>query len=174
MTIEEIVHLLHWHKPERLKDIKALGIKLYEISRGEGAFRRVFKVSGAPIVIKIPRNKGDDLAHARAEAKTARRIRRYNKYKILRPYLPEIFYFDHDTGIMAMRFYSKVPWNRMNQAGSNAIEDLIDIVWNDTWEGYTDVGPRNIGLQDIGGREQFVVIDLGCFMENNDFTTKKR
>src|SRR5271166_2835977 len=101
MNIPDIVELLCRHSPKSLEDIKKLGIKCHEIGKGYGAFRRVYKVRGLDLVFKIPRyttdcetNLSSNIEHARAEYSTVCRIERFKKYKILRQFMPQIFYFD--------------------------------------------------------------------------------
>jgi hypothetical protein len=168
MNIPDICDALYANWPSNFDEIQALGIPIREFGAGSGAFRKVYRVKGLPMVIKIPRAGADNIAHARAEFKTICRINRFKKYKPLRKYMPEILYFDYSTGIIGMRYYKPIRWTPMNQAASNILEDLVDSYWKNNWDGVTDIGSGNIGFSHDKetGNTQIVLIDLGCLLEN--------
>jgi len=173
MNIPDIVELLCKHSPKSLEDIKKLGIKCHEISKGYGAFRRVYKVRGLDLVFKIPRYTTDyetnisyNIEHARAEYSAVCRIERFKKYKILRQFMPQIFYFNWDCGIMAMEYYKPLLFTAVGEAGCNALSALVDSCWNKSLG--TDICTNNVGLAvDVDrGDYNLKLIDLGCFLEN--------
>ena len=64
-------------------------------------FRRTFKVSGCPLVIKFPL-EADGIQHSASEVN---RIRRLSRIKELTPHLPKVLYFDRCYGILVMEHY---------------------------------------------------------------------
>jgi hypothetical protein len=80
------------------------GIKLRYLN--EGVFRRVFKISGCPLVVKFPLEGeiADGVQHSISEVN---RVKRLSKIKELVPHLPKIHYHDRKNGVLIMQFYPR-------------------------------------------------------------------
>ena len=92
------------NRPTTPEDCRTAGIKLRYLD--EGVFRRVFKVSGCPLVIKFPLagEFNDGVQHSISEVA---RIKRLGRVKELIPHLPKIFYHDRKNGVLVMQFYPR-------------------------------------------------------------------
>jgi tRNA A-37 threonylcarbamoyl transferase component Bud32 len=99
-----------------------LGLKLIHV--GSGAFRSVYRIKNTNLVIKFPDlyEYGED--HSRDEVRT---IKKLYKYKVLRSYLPKIFYFDHRSSVIVMEYYDK--YNDRKAGNPHPMRTYGDITW---------------------------------------------
>jgi 5-methylthioribose kinase len=76
---------------------------------GSGVFRQGYKVRGCDLVIKFPNPavKDIDTENRQHSATEIRRIRRLRAAGTLEQFLPEVFYYDKKTGVVAMRYYKE-------------------------------------------------------------------
>ena len=158
--INRIVELFDKHKPKTLVDINALGLKTRKI--GNGVYRTVYKITGFPLVIKLPANDNADCKrHSVAEALTVRKINRFKKFAILKKYMPRIYYCEKSTGVMLVHFYKPVRGSE-GHALASVIDDLVCTIWPYAINnGEVDIHSGNIGIDE----EQSKLIDLGYFSE---------
>lgn len=158
--INRIVELFDKHKPKTLVDINALGFKTRKI--GHGVYRTVHKITGVPLVIKLPASDLNDCKnHSLAEARTVRSINRFKKFATLKKYMPRIYYCEKSTGVMLVHFYKPVRGSEKHTLAS-VITDLVCTIWpyaiNDR---EVDIHSGNIGIDGA----QLKLIDLGYFSE---------
>lgn len=149
-------------QPATLQDFIDLGFKLKYISNG--AFRSVHKIKGYDAVIKSfdSSDESHSLRHAEAEYKTVNKILTNKKYKILKPFMPNILYFNQQTGLTVMQFYKNIPANSSTHFISELVNYIIKISgWRIPWDG-TDAWGNNFGYDPINN--QIVIRDLGYFL----------
>jgi hypothetical protein len=72
----------------------------------EGVFRRVFKISGCPLVVKFPL-EGEIVDGVQHSISEVNRIKRLSKIKEVLPHLPKIHYHDRKNGVLIMQFYPR-------------------------------------------------------------------
>lgn len=73
---------------------------------GTGAFRDGYKVRNCDLVIKFPQTlKAGPEEGRQHSAQEIRRLRRLRKSGTLGEFLPEVFYYDKKSGVIAMRYY---------------------------------------------------------------------
>jgi len=120
---------------------------------GKGLFRTGYKVKGCDLVIKFPGCEVEDLWHSRQEV---RRLNRLKKAGVLREFLPEIFFYDKKTGVIAMRYYREfVNFEKQADAMGRMIQKLI---YRLTRVKCTDIHTENVRSRNI---RDAVLIDLG-------------
>jgi len=159
--IGKLVGRFDKHKPKSLDDIHALGIKTRRI--GCGVYRTAHKITGLPVVIKIPATDHQDCRrHSVAEDRAVRSIKRFKVYAPLKKYMPRIYYCDKSTGIMLVHFYKPIKGSHGHVLAS-VINDLIHAIWPYATEGTggVDMHSGNIGMDDA----QPKLIDLGYFSD---------
>ena len=69
-------------------------------------FRRVFKISGCPLVVKFPL-EGEIVDGVQHSISEVNRIKRLSKIKEVLPHLPKIHYHDRKNGVLIMQFYPR-------------------------------------------------------------------
>jgi hypothetical protein len=90
-------------KPQTFEDFAKTGMRLTFI--GEGAFRTVFQIAALPLVIKFPRTEDDDLRTCiRHSVIEVRKIKTLQKFSIMRPHLPRVYYSDKRAGVIVMEY----------------------------------------------------------------------
>lgn len=120
MTEQEIVGRFKRNRPASVDDLlERCKLTLKYLSCG--AFRKVYKIDRLPLVVKLPtappaedgESQTANLMHARKEYNAWRKIMRSPRFKALRPYMPEVLYFNRNTGTLLMREYKPVlPFRR--------------------------------------------------------------
>jgi hypothetical protein len=154
--VAAVVKMFHEKEPATIDN---LNLKLTPIGVS-GAYRKVYRINGLPLVIKEPKDKSCR-KHARAEYKTIQRILRYKKYARLTRYMPEVYYFNEKTGLMLMHYYRPLPKRY------KCIARLLDVIVELTWpyamdQNECDVHGGNVALTEDNLP---VIIDLGYFSE---------
>ncbi len=108
-TRAEVIGLLKNKKITDEHDLRKL--KIPTKSAGSGAFRHTLIVFPKDIyerfVIKFPFNSLYDIEHAQNEIRAIRYINKTKKLWFLRPFLPEVFYSNYRSGIIAMEYYKQ-------------------------------------------------------------------
>jgi hypothetical protein len=128
---------------------------------GKGLFRDVYAIDD--LVVKIPRKSNletdhtSNLYHAREEIRQIIRIRKMKKYRLLRPFLPEIHYFDQKSGILLMPFYVK-PTKKEAEVAAEILSRLAREVGHHSGG---DIHDQNV-MYDFEN-ETYVIVDLGYF-----------
>ena len=103
--INAAIRIIKDWKPRTNQDLKKTGLAFTYI--GEGAFRRAFQIDGLPLVIKFPRLDGDDndartcIRHSVIEM---RKIEALRKFRLMRPHIPKVYYFDKTSGVIVMEY----------------------------------------------------------------------
>ena len=145
----QLVKKLRAAKPQDRSDFNRMGLRLTYLK--SGVFRDGYKVTRCDAVVKFP--KGDEgKEHTRAEVA---RIRRLRNSPVLRPYLPEILYYDSRAGIVVMRYYPKFrSFETQVDTMCNMVERLIRAA---TGCRVSDLHSENIHDHDGDA----VIIDLG-------------
>lgn len=159
MTIDEVSKLLMENNPRTANELKALGIQVRTL--GSGAYRHAYKVLRLPLVIKIPFNQRMSLKHAEAEIKAIRQIIRLKKYRKLKKYMPNIYFYNPKTRVIGMEYCT----TKINPYLSNIellLNDLLGEIWPDAATSSVDVHRYNIGFNRNG---DIKIIDLGYFSE---------
>lgn len=145
-------------------DFAWAGVPLEKKSLGDGAFREVFKVKDCPLVVKfplsecgyesddgIPRDYSSGIRHSAIEMKKIVRLRRF---KWMRRFLPEVYYYDRKHGIIVMRHYEGMDGADFESAGAHFVKMLIKKATGVT---IADYGDCNVGLRG----NKLILLDLG-------------
>lgn len=160
MKLDDIVSVLHRKKPRTAEDIlKLCNLPLKWVA--SGSFRDVYKIVGAPHVIKVPIGK-DGKRHAAQEHRALVRLKTHRHFARLWSKLPRIDYYEPSTGLILMPFYKAVSPRPKNLELMNQIEDLVVILVNT----HPDLGDEkwdNYGWDDEGNLR---IVDLGRFQRN--------
>lgn len=128
---------------------------------GDGLFRNVYAIDD--LVVKVPKKSNlktdhtSNLYHARAEVRQINRIRKMKKYKLLRSFLPEIYYFDKKSGILLMPYYQK-PTKKDAEVAAEIFSRLAREVGRHSGG---DIHDQNV-MYDLEN-ETYVIVDLGYF-----------
>ena len=100
------LRIIRRSQPKNVQEARAAGLRLWEIGENRGAFRRTYGIWGTGLVIKFPRvNWGDSVRHTQDEVK---KIRALNEFKVMRRYLPPVYYYNNRDGVMVTDYYPKV------------------------------------------------------------------
>jgi len=166
-----VVNDFRKNKPATKEDVQEMGLKLRPI--GEGAFREVYQIKGCNLVVKIPMSEYDASTgsplkdyhseHSQEEMLWYTKIMRNYKYKKLRKYMPEIYYY-HENGLILMKKYRKFHYG-CNYRRINILEQILNDIFNfilrenRNWRDLNNTG--NIGIDNE--TDQLVILDLGCF-----------
>jgi 5-methylthioribose kinase len=165
----EIIDRFFQNNPKNEEGIKKLGLRLRDISDANGAFRVVYKINGLDLVVKVP-YFDSGILHSKAEIKALSRINRLKKYKIIREYMPDVYYANTKTGIIVMRYYKPLKYTKINIAAVSILYSLVESVWLEcasSLAGCTDISVNNCGIDAPNSYSYTIkVIDLGCFLEN--------
>ena len=154
VRINELIRKLRSVKSAELEDFEKADIGLEPLD--QGAFRQVYTAIGLPVVVKIPLNDRSCLYHARREIRRLKQVRRSSLYRVLKRYLPKVYYADKQSGIIVMRFYGK----RSLKGNVWAYQDeILDVLFHDAFGGrWSDYCANNFG---VDSRGQLKVLDLG-------------
>jgi tRNA A-37 threonylcarbamoyl transferase component Bud32 len=128
---------------------------------GVGLYREGFKVRDCDLVIKFPRQmalksgKKSLTEGKKHSAQEIRRLRRLRQVGTLNTFLPEVFYYDKKSGVIAMKYYSKFSdFEEQADAMGGIIESLI---FRLTRVRCGDIHTDNV-RQD---KDHAIIIDLG-------------
>jgi hypothetical protein len=166
MTQTEFLRKVRKKKPKNADEFRKIAPLR---SRGSGAYREAFTIVGQNLVVKFPRlkryRKGGpahraNIAHARREMYVIGQIKKRDRFKHLRRYLPKIFYMDWKRGIIVME---KLNFERVNRAWFKRQQEMLSIMVEDTAgmeNGGPDIGWHNVGEDNI---RRMKIVDLGLF-----------
>lgn len=160
LSVQEVIRLFKKYKPEDRRDIKDMGLKLKLL--GSGLFRRGYRINGLPVVVKIPKEDGENRyesnrIHAIEEIQKIRTIRKTKKYRPFWRYLPEVLYFDENSGVILMPEYGRLKESEANLF-SSFLSNLADDLGRDD---ENDMHDENVGWN--FEKEEYVILDLGYF-----------
>ena len=126
---------------------------------GRGLFRAGYKVKNTDIVLKFPNTpdkSGENIQHRTQEI---RRLRRLKKAGTLNPFLPEVFYYDKKSGVIAMRYYPEFDgYEEQADAMGKMIGKLI---YRIARVRCTDIHTENVRKGRWDGLKNAIIIDLG-------------
>jgi hypothetical protein len=161
IRLNQVVEIFKTKKPKTVGEMLKLGIKLRGMD--SGVFRKVYKVTGAPLVVKIPQHTGGSCKrHAVAENRAINKINKTVSLEGLRKFMPVVYYFDNDTGIAVVHYYKPiVPYGARSMV-SNLIHQLIIMIWPYAINGRSvDMHSGNIAVDPDTNQPK--IIDLGYF-----------
>lgn len=122
----------------------------------DGAYRYAFRIVGAGLVVKVPKVGRNDKRHAKTEWQVYNKIKRStNRYVKLKPYLPEIYYFDPKSGIIVMEELKPIK-GRKQRIEMEKIDGLFMSYIDNLSE--ADVHDKNVGVDKKGNIK---VLDFG-------------
>ena len=104
IPIRTVIARIIRNRPTNPQAFREAGIKLRYLD--EGVFRRVFKISGCPLVVKFPL-EGEIVDGVQHSISEVNRIKRLSKIKEVLPHLPKIHYHDRKNGVLIMQFYPR-------------------------------------------------------------------
>ncbi len=151
ISISRVIRKIRALNPKTASDIRAAGIRLRLL--GKGLYRNGFKVVNCDLVIKMPIETGNGgREHSASEMRRIRRLRQFGK---MEKFLPEIFYYNKTSGVLAMRYY---PAYESFEDQADALGTLAgELIWcwttikcNDIHTENVREGPRNAVIIDLG------------------------
>lgn len=154
----DIIELFNKYHFESVYDIKKAGLKIKEI--GSGEFRTAYLIE-KQLVAKFPTgdirycksNWGHTaIGHSINEVAAIKKVLKTRKFRPMHRYMPEILYFNEETGVILMHRYDSVSSDKSIICGM--ITDLAD----DIGLNYCDFHEYNVGINDDG---EVKVLDLG-------------
>ena len=173
MKVKDIVAMFKKHNPLTVRQVeKHAGMKLEEL--GSGEFRKAFRIVGTDLVVKFPLAT-DDIEHSRVEYQRCHDIMRQPKWYLLRKYIPKVYHFNPNTGVLIMHYYEPViEATPKIMRDITWIQKLVDMVCRDNgivgfgeeelnW--VTDIGLDNLGVTPDGN---YKFIDMGFFEVEDD------
>ena len=151
VPIRTVIARIIRNRPTTVIAFREAGIKLRYLD--EGVFRRVFKISGCPLVVKFPLEGeiADGVQHSISEVA---RIKRLSRVKDFHPHIPQVFYHDKKNGVLVMRYYAKMEDRRAVELLGKVVQKLVSKI----------VGVRMSDIHTDNVREasgRLVFIDLG-------------
>lgn len=123
MTTTQFLQLVKKYRPATAEAFAKLKIKLVYID--EGAFRKGYRVSGLPLVVKIPiqtLSKSDTRWNKRHSAAEVRKIVKLQKFCFMRRHLPKVYYFDGPSGVLIVKYYDNGEGKNLMCQDENKLE----------------------------------------------------
>jgi hypothetical protein len=159
MTERQVKARLTKHHPHTVVQIlENCGVPLKFLDGG--AFRKVYEIPGLPLVLKVPIS-WRHLQHAKNEYKAWVTVSTSKKFECLRKYMPEVLYFNVNSGILLMRKYAPLKPKRKFSKQLDEIEALVTAITGGTDADLGKYKADNFGLAEDGTLR---VIDLGLFL----------
>jgi len=170
MRLQTAIARIRKYKPVTPTDFRWAGVPLEKEALGAGTFREAVKVKDCPLIVKFPLSEEgnssadipDDyppdfssgIRHSALEMKKITRLRRF---KWMRRFLPEVYYYDRRHGIIVMRFYEEIK-GAFGVANSKFVETLLKRC---TGVFLTDYGECNVGAGGTEAGPVPILLDLG-------------
>ena len=105
--IKKVISLFKQHHPMYWQVQPYCEVDLKYI--GKGSYRQVYQIDNLPIVVKLPLGLDADIkeciSHSENEMDAINTVKK--KHKHLIKYLPKIYYYNLDTGIIVMHKYKQ-------------------------------------------------------------------
>lgn len=165
MTKAQALRIIRRTKPTTPEEFREIGLHVTFI--GNGVFREVCKIDGQRLIAKFPiadDPEGEDFSSGRKHARDEmKRITALLKFKVLRPHLPKIRYYDPESGVIVMDWYEKFisDDDKLMSLGT-VMRKLIKVI---TKVKCSDIHGGNILCKaynpETGARGDAVFIDLG-------------
>jgi len=156
ISVAKALRIIRQSRPETPKDFRRAGLQLTFL--GRGVFREVCKVRNCDLVVKFPLDDklGDSDEGKEHSLAEIRRVRRLNKFRVMRRHLPKIYYYDKDSGVLVMHYYPKFT---TYEAEADAMGQMIqELIKSSTRVRCTDIHSENVHVTRMGDA---VVIDFG-------------
>jgi hypothetical protein len=169
-----VAQVLKDHHPKSPKEFKEkCGMKLMKL--GTGLYRSTYKVVGVSVVIKFPNymcgvdkseyhTYRDEVYHMISEHRAISKILRCKrKYRMLKQFVPDVYYFNRKTGVIATEQCVKLRNSDVSMAKDmlvHLVNDIVELTW--AARGCTDLHSSNIGVSLSGDLK---IIDFGYFYE---------
>lgn len=160
MDVKAAIRLFKRHNPETKEDVLRMGFKLKKL--GSGLYRHGYKLNGFPLVVKFPKVDHDHVDypscvdHSSEEIRKLRMIKKRQRYKVLRRYLPVIYYYNESYGLVLLPYYKRL---RSNEA--EIVSIILGNLVEDTRGGDGDLHTSNVAYDTE--EERYVILDLGYF-----------
>jgi hypothetical protein len=179
MRVKEIISLIKGIQPVSGDELAWWCLEWgLEVKRaGRGGFREVYRIVEADLVVKFPRSSTDNsrlskyIGHSRVEYQRCYDIKHQYKWYLLRRYVPKIYHYNPDTGVIIMHYYERVGETPKVLRDIKWIKKLLDLVCThnglnkDNLNWSDDIEINNIG-QDKNGNYKF--LDMGFFEVEDD------
>lgn len=154
MNLATTIRRIKRFRPRTFKDFGKVGIRFGK-NLGEGVFREAYQIKDLPLVVKFP-IEDDGIDHSRDEM---RKIRTLSKFKFLRKYLPKVYYYDRQSGVIVMKFYEDFEdYDDACDAVGTLAGELIKRL---TGVSMVDIHSGNARIRDYHEPPRLVLIDLG-------------
>jgi hypothetical protein len=152
LDVDQVIALFKEHKPANLDEILDIGLSLHPI--GSGVFRNTYQINKLPLIVKIPMSISwdENVEHSLIEIAKINKIKKDKKYKLLRRYLPEVYYANKQ-GIILMPKYRMLKYNE-----GRIVSDFIGNMLFDINGDSGDMHSSNVACNADG---EYVIIDLG-------------
>ena len=100
---------------------------------GKGSYRQVYQIDNLPIVVKLPLGLDADIkeciSHSENEMDAINTVKK--KHKHLIKYLPKIYYYNLDTGIIVMHKYKQTSTYSNRKTCKQAEKEITDAFKSD-------------------------------------------
>jgi hypothetical protein len=162
LTVRQVVNLFKRNVVEdEVNILEKFHLTLTHIH--SGAFRRVYKIEGLPLAVKIPIDGTDEnIEHSADEMKAIARIQTDPKAKHLRKYLPKVHHYNKWSGVILMKAYRSFNEKPIGRT----LERKIDAMSNDVIEYFgLDEGDHDIWYGNATiDKGQPIILDLGILL----------
>lgn len=148
-----MLRLIKEHRPTTPSEFVKCGVPLTRISEDQGLFRKVYKIRNCDLVVKFPKD-ADGRNHSREEV---RKIKKLQKFRVMKPHLPTIHYFDSTNSVLVMDYCPKFTTHEKEaDAMGKFIQRLIQFATGLT---VSDIHSENVHKHVT--RQDAVIIDAG-------------
>lgn len=154
MNLATAIRRIKRFKPRTFEDFGKAGIPFGK-NLGGGVFREAYQIKDLPLVVKFP-IEDDGIDHSRDEM---RKIKKFSKFKFLRKYLPKVYYYDRQSGVIVMKFYED-----FEDCGDacDAVGTLAgELIKRLTGVSMVDIHSENVRVRDTYKPPRLVFCDLG-------------
>jgi hypothetical protein len=139
--------------PTSPEDVRKAGIKMRLL--GTGMFRSGYKVRNTDVVLKFPvvtsGDREEGIQHSKQEIDRLRRLKRAGTVE---QFLPEVFYYNKKTGVIAMRYYPAYD-------GFEEQADAMGKMVSKLFYRIARVRCTDIHTENVRKGENAIIIDLG-------------
>jgi hypothetical protein len=112
MKTATALRLIRQNNPVTPAQWGALGLKFETL--GHGVFREAYRIKGTDLVVKSPLAEGrgsaldyrEGIQHSKSEMN---RLGRFARIDVLKPFLPQVFWYDSKHGQIVMKYYPAIP-----------------------------------------------------------------
>lgn len=174
IRIKDVVNVVKHTKPRTAAQFSiATGLALEYL--GCGMYRKVYRILNSNLVIKFAGRSRECRKHSKTEANRIYEIMHRKKWRLLRRYMPKLYYFDFETGVTIMKYYVPTDYeDHRVREDTKWIQMLIEAVCSfNHLEGheegsidwYSDIAGVNLGT-DKDGNYKF--LDMGLFETEDD------